>query len=51
MHLCLYIIVYLLSDVEERTRHVFIVQVCHAHPPFAAAVFNCYQMYSKASHK
>ena len=28
---------------------MFIVQVCHAHPPFAAAVFNCYQMYSKAS--
>ena len=24
-----------------------IVQVSHAHPPFAAAVFNCYQMYSK----
>ena len=28
-----------------------IVQVSHAHPPLAAAVFNCYQMYSKASHK
>ena len=37
--------------LKERTTHVCIVQVSHAHPPLAAAVFNCYQMYSKASHK
>ena len=37
--------------LKERTTRVFIVQVSHAHPPLAAAVFNCYQMYSKASHK
>ena len=36
--------------LKERTTHVCIVQVSHAHPPLAAAVFN-YQMYSKASHK
>ena len=34
--------------LKERTTSVCIVQVSHAHPP---AVFNCYQMYSKASHK
>ena len=34
--------------LKERTTHVCIVQVSHA---LAAAVFNCYQMYSKASHK
>ena len=39
-------------DVERKDyTRVCIVQVSHAHPPFAAAVFNCYQMYSKASHK
>ena len=32
--------------LKERTTHVCIVQVSHAHPPLAAAVFNCYQMYS-----
>ena len=37
--------------LKERTTQVCIVQVSHAHPPLAAAVFNCYQMYSKASHK
>ena len=37
--------------LKDRTTHVCIVQVSHAHPPLAAAVFNCYQMYSKASHK
>ena len=37
--------------LKERATHVCIVQVSHAHPPLAAAVFNCYQMYSKASHK
>ena len=32
--------------LKERTTRVCIVQVSHAHPPLAAAVFNCYQMYT-----
>ena len=48
MHLCL---LHCTLMLKERTTHVCIVQISHAHPPLAAAVFNCYQMYSKASHK